>query len=207
MKSKRPINYHAPLQPGGIYHVYNRANSNLDLLFQNPGNYFYFLAKYEEYMGPWVDTIAYCLLPNHFHLLVRIPEEGDLRTLLARLVKWRAYADMALCGVLSEAFRRFFIAYAKAFNRQQDRRGVLFQRDFRRLLVDSPSYFQTALHYIHANPVKHGLCESLEDYPWSSFQRLLDPDENFLRRDLVLKQVGGVRAYCELHREPAPVQA
>lgn len=60
-----------PFLPGVVFHVYNHANGDEDL-FRNPGNYAYFLKKYGQYLGPVVDTFAYCLMPNHFHLMIRV---------------------------------------------------------------------------------------------------------------------------------------
>ena len=66
-------NYRQPLEPGCFYHVYNRGN-NGDNLFYNQENYKFFLRKYDEYLSPLVETYAFCLLPNHFHLLIRVKE-------------------------------------------------------------------------------------------------------------------------------------
>ncbi|MBI1224103.1 MAG: hypothetical protein GC192_02590 [Bacteroidetes bacterium] len=69
--------YFPPMVPGGYYHVFNRGN-NKENLFYLSKNYGYFLEKYKHYLSPWLDTYAYCLLPNHFHLLVRVKEAGEI---------------------------------------------------------------------------------------------------------------------------------
>ncbi len=66
----------APLEPGIFYHLYNRGN-NRETLFRYDENYRYFLALYARYAEPAFDTYAYCLLPNHFHLLVRVRSESE----------------------------------------------------------------------------------------------------------------------------------
>ena len=71
----KPKKYYPPLLPGRFFHVFNRGN-NGDNLFYQERNYAYFLRKYFEYMSPVLDTYCYCLLPNHFHLLVRVKEEA-----------------------------------------------------------------------------------------------------------------------------------
>ncbi len=66
----------SPLQPGVYYHIYNRGN-NGENLFKEERNYTYFLTLYEKYITPIAFTYAYCLLINHFHILVRIKDEVE----------------------------------------------------------------------------------------------------------------------------------
>ena len=66
-----------PLLPDYFYHIYNHANGD-DNLFREQENYRFFLQQYAKYINPIADTYAYCLMPNHFHLLVKIKEEQDL---------------------------------------------------------------------------------------------------------------------------------
>ncbi len=68
----------AILIPEGTYHIYNRANGNESLFFRED-NYLYFLEKYKEYISPVAETFCYCLMPNHFHFLIRIKSENELR--------------------------------------------------------------------------------------------------------------------------------
>ena len=68
-----------PLQPDYYYHIYNHAVGNTNL-FENDKDYFYFLSSLKKYILPVTDLIVYCLMPNHFHLVVRFknPEEIKL---------------------------------------------------------------------------------------------------------------------------------
>lgn len=65
------------LQPDQIYHIYNHANGE-ELLFREDENYNYFLKRLKHYLHPVVKIYAYCLLPNHFHLLIRVRNEPEL---------------------------------------------------------------------------------------------------------------------------------
>jgi putative transposase len=71
-------NITSPLYPGGYYHVFNRGN-NGENVFLEKRNYPYFLSLYTKYIEPIAETYAYCLLRNHFHLLVRIKTEEEFR--------------------------------------------------------------------------------------------------------------------------------
>lgn len=100
--------HYASLIPGYFYHVYNRGN-NRENLFYKPDNYVYFLQKYDFYLNDYLETYAFCLLPNHFHLLIKVKKRKDLPN----------PADLE--GLISRKFSNFFNCYAKAINKQQKR--------------------------------------------------------------------------------------
>jgi len=60
-----------PLEPNQVYHIFNRGNNRQQIFFADK-NYWFFLKRYAEYLQDYFDTFAYCLLPNHFHLMVRV---------------------------------------------------------------------------------------------------------------------------------------
>ena len=72
-----------PLEPGFYYHLFNRGNNKQNIFYKQK-NYGYFLQKYADYMESYLDTLAYCLLPNHFHLLVKVK---DLKTILKQAIE------------------------------------------------------------------------------------------------------------------------
>lgn len=65
--------YKTKLKPEQYYHIYNRANGS-EKMFVNDGNYFFFLQRYHYYISPIAETFAYCLMPNHFHFLVKMKD-------------------------------------------------------------------------------------------------------------------------------------
>ena len=66
-------NHQIPLEAHKVYHIYNRGINGTNIFYEER-NYAYFLEKYAHYLHNWVDTFAYCLLKNHFHLLIRVKE-------------------------------------------------------------------------------------------------------------------------------------
>ncbi|RZK44455.1 MAG: TonB-dependent receptor, partial [Pedobacter sp.] len=119
-------------------------------------NYRYFLQKYDYYLSPYLETYTFCLLPNHFHLLVRIKNFADLPKIEQTL---RHGQELIISPerIISEQFRRFFVSYAKSIKVQEERTGSLFEKNFRRKLVDSDEYFTNLVAYIHRNPETHGI--------------------------------------------------
>ena len=176
-----------PLEPGKYYHIYNRGN-NRENLFVQERNYACFLKLYAHYVAPVAATYAYCLLKNHFHLLVRINDLSDL-------------ADLAgpKQPVPSRPFSHLFNAYTKAFNRVYQRSGVLFQRPFQRIEVTSDAYFVRLITYIHHNPQKHGFVADFRDWPYSSYHALLSARPTQLQRDDVLAWFNGPDEFAATH--------
>ena len=84
--------------------------------------------------------------------------------------------------IVSHQFQKFFQSYAMAFNKQHNRVGTLFQTPFKRSKISTNDYLVKCVHYIHANPQKHGLIEDFRDYPWSSYQSYLSEKPTKLRR-------------------------
>ncbi len=132
---------------GAYYHIYNRGADRRSI-FLNQENYRYVLALLNQYLSALqITMIAYCLLPNHYHWLVR--QDGA-----------------AKAGLLPQ---RVFNAYVKAFNNSNDRSGTLFEDRYEAIVVSSDEYLRHLCRYIHANPVRHGIATSLELWPYSNY--------------------------------------
>lgn len=169
-----------PLLPGQYYHVYNRGN-NRENLFRDEPCYRRFLLLYAQHIEPIADTFAYCLLPNHFHLLLRVRPDLDAQVQTSRV------------------FAHLFNAYARWFNLRYDRRGALFQRPFQRIAVSDEAYFARLVVYIHQNPQRHGLIADFRDWPFSSYNTLEASEKTRLCREAVLAWFGDREQYTAAH--------
>lgn len=133
--------------PGNYYHLYNRGNNRQPVFFERE-NYLFFLRLVRRYLVKrTVNLNAYCLMPNHYHLLICVEKEN-----------------------VSEQMGLLSLSYTKAINRQQQRCGGLFQGPFQSILVDQEAYLLHLSRYIHLNPVKAGLVDRAEDWEFSSYQ-------------------------------------
>jgi putative transposase len=182
-----------PLEPDKFYHIYNRGINGTNLFYEK-GNYEFFLRKYADYLLPFVETYALCLLPNHFHLLVRVNEQrGD--------TFFKGITSNTSRDNTTEAFRKFFTSYAMAINKQQNRHGALFERPFRRIHVTNTQYLANLVYYIHANPQNHGICSNFKLYPWSSYERMLLGKPTQLQKEAVLNWFDGKENYVAFHNQ------
>lgn len=158
------------LLPDLIYHIYNHANGS-DNIFREEKNYSFFLQKYEKYISPITETYAYCLMPNHFHWLVKIKDEQSLlkeQNLRSFNKATNLQGFKNIESFVAKQFSNFFNSYSKAINKTYHRQGSLFNPRFKRKLVASTKQFQATFLYIHLNPVKHGFVNHEEDWKWSS---------------------------------------
>jgi REP element-mobilizing transposase RayT len=141
------------------YHVCNRG-AGKGLIFFNSGNYEYLLHLVKRYSRRYaVTVIAYCLMPNHYHFLLR--QETDLS--------------------LSRFINVLFNAYVQAVNRQQDRKGTLFEGRFRHVWVDREEYLIHLCRYIHLNPVKAKLVSQPAGWPYSNYLEWIDQRSGTLK--------------------------
>jgi REP element-mobilizing transposase RayT len=181
-----------PLQPGVYYHIFNRGN-NRENLFIEERNYPYFLTLYARHIEPVAETYAYCLLKNHFHLLVRIKQTSQVLETCEVLGTEKKFNP-------SRAFSNLFNAYAKAINKSYGRSGSLFEERFGRIPVTETAYFETLVFYIHYNPQKHGFVSDFRAWPWSSYPALVGAGNTRLMRHEVLEMFGGMKGLESFHQ-------
>lgn len=192
--------YEIPLEEGKFYHIYNRGINGTDL-FYDRANYTYFLLKYSLYLSPVVDTYAYCLLKNHFHLLIRVKEQlkPTVQDLLDNPAEMNKKGLHSPDRIVSKKFSDFFNSYSKSINKSYGRTGGLFETPFRRISIEDDAYFSRMVWYIHWNPQKHGFVKNFKDYPHSSYNSLLTNKPTRLERDYVLNWFGNNQEYKLFH--------
>jgi len=156
---------------GYFYHIYNRG-SEKRIIFARPQNYQRFIKTiyYYQYEGPklrlsllnqdcfqnfkpdqskkLVEIICYCLMPNHFHFLIKQIKEDGISKFISQLSN----------------------SYTKYFNTRFKRVGALFQGVFQAVIMESDEQFIHTSRYIHLNPLVSGLIDNLSDWPWSSYE-------------------------------------
>jgi len=170
--------------PGAFYHITARGNEKKDI-YKNDRDRKKFLEYLESATERYGARIhVYCLMGNHYHLLLETPN-----------------------GNLSEIMRHINGAYTTYYNIKRGRSGHLLQGRYRALLLDADEYAEALSRYIHLNPVKAGIVEKPEAYPWSScqdyFGMRISPD--WLHQDFILSFFGkkestarkGYREFCE----------
>jgi putative transposase len=183
-----------PLENGKYYHIYNRGNNGIDLFYETE-NYNHFLRLYEKYIDPIAATFAWCLMKNHFHILVYIKEADEID--IAKLEYSSTDKPKTVNG--SKQFSNLFNAYTLAMNKRYNRTGSLFEKNFKRKVVTSENYFQKLIFYIHNNPVHHRFTENIVEYPWTSYGTIISTKDTKLQRNRVIESFNDLENFKYYH--------
>ncbi|WP_027126948.1 transposase [Gelidibacter mesophilus] len=155
-----------PLIEGNYYHIYNCGN-NKENIFLEERNYEYFLILLKKHVLPCSDILSFCLMQNHFHLLVYIKENLESK-------------------VISQCYSNLFNAYAKAINKTYNRTGSLFRDRFSRIKITNEGYLRSLIIYINTNPSHHQFVDDFKTYKYSSYKSTMSRQPTLLNRDFVL---------------------
>ncbi|MDD5151893.1 MAG: transposase [Flavobacterium sp.] len=173
-------------ESGQYYHIYNRGN-NRENIFIEEKNYNYFLEKMKKYLLPVADVYAYCLLKNHFHIVIKIKDKKDLLDNLKDKIHL--------------PFSNLFNSYAKSINTAYNRTGSLFQEHLQKNRIENEEYLKQLIVYVHLNPVKHKFTKSFETYLHSSYRSYLSNKSTSIDRDFILDLFGGLENFKFYHDE------
>jgi len=174
-------------EPGNLYHIYNRGNNSRPIFFTYD-NYLFFLKKIKMYILPFSDVLAWCLMPNHFHLMVYI---NNTKIFLSEQVT--ESHQFTRTRSINDSISILLRSYTRAVQKQENITGSLFQHRTKAACLTeidgiTPAWFQTAFNtiinipepekeypqvcfnYIHMNPVDAGLVKKPEEWAFSSYR-------------------------------------
>ena len=181
-----------PLICGKVYHIYNKSVGE-ERLFKTDKDYVFFLKKLKRFILPISDLYAYCLIPNHFHLFLKIKNYDNIPDLKN---------DEKETEYLTQIFTNFFISYSKSFNNAHNRLGRLLLQPFKRKLVEDEDYYAYLVAYIHRNPIHHGLVSNFSDWKYSSYNSFIFKKQNIeIEREEVLSYFYTLDEFIDFHQE------
>jgi len=190
------------LEPDSFYHVYNRG-INSCTIFQNQENYIYFLKQFSKYTNEIVDVYAYCLMPNHFHFLIKVKSKEELETFVKVLNFDKGNHSRGLhssSNGVSKQMGKFISSYSQSFNKVNNRHGALFESPFKRIRVDTEEYLKNLIIYIHLNP--RDIKMNYETYKFSSYLAMLSNSKTNIMRDEVLAIFENIDNFKYCHKYP-----
>jgi REP element-mobilizing transposase RayT len=189
------------MEPRKHYHLYTHANG-FENLFRREENFRYFLLRYQHFIEPVADTLAYCLMPNHIHFLIRVKTEVELEQAFGKFETFQK-----LEARVSKQFANLFSSYTQAFNKMYGRKGSLFIPNFKRKEIESDQYLTNIIHYIHANPVHHGFVKQIQDWKWSSYREIIsDECTSWIKKDEITNWFGNMNELIKFHEQPVSLK-
>lgn len=162
----------------GMYHIYNRG-INSETIFVTDENKRFFLKLIGKYLSGVASVYAYCVMDNHFHLLLKIESEPDIAT---------------------QSLSNLFNAYAKAFNKVTNRTGSLFEKHFKRIQIQDEKYLLKLVIYIHLNP-KHHFNDVYEKFRYSSYLTCISDKQTKIKRNEILELFSGRDNFIFVHKQ------
>jgi putative transposase len=174
---------HRELVENGFYHVFNRGISRKHIQFSRHFQELFFnqialsLKKYS------VEIHAYCLMTNHYHLLIKTPDAN-----------------------LDRFMQHFGSGLSRKINMILGGDGALFKSRYRSVRVDSEVYLLQLMKYIHLNPVEAGFVDKPEEYRLSSFPAYIDYDtpKKWLKTDFLCSLFNGIDSLHQFHEAASP---
>lgn len=146
--ARRNVNFY----PNGYYHIYNRGAHRLDI-FRNDSDYIFLLKYLKKFVESCnITVIAYCLMSNHYHFLMR--QNGDF--------------------AISKLMQSLFNIYTKAFNTKYGHSGTLFEGPYKAISVDKTPYLLHLCRYIHRNPLEAGVVVKPEQWHYSNYAEFIE---------------------------------
>jgi REP element-mobilizing transposase RayT len=189
-----------PLQAGSYYHIFNRGINHQNIFFAER-NYHYFLQLLAKNMTDVIDVLAYCLMPNHFHLIIRVKEDIEVPVDDKDPIpgRDRILSPQEITAHIPNQFRKMFISYTQAINKQEHREGPLMHPKFKRLEITQQEYLEYAIFYVHYNPEKHGIVKDFRVYSYSSYKAILSESPTKINRSLVVEIFQGKENFVDFH--------
>ena len=175
------------LEPDCFYHIFNRGN-NKENLFIEYENYLHFLRLVKNHLIAVAEIYSYCLLKNHFHLVLKIKSKEEVEKFFS-------------IDKIHQPFSNLFNAYTKAINKKYNREGSLFKVRFKRERIETDDYLRNVIVYTHLNPVKHKIQDNYLDYKYSSYNSIVSDKPTLLLRDDILELFGGKENFIFQHKE------
>lgn len=181
---------------GEFFHIYNRGVGKMNI-FRNKEDFNVFLSRLKENVFPEFidksklsktdrkrkmlppnsfDVVCYCLMPNHFHLLIKQLTDLSISKLVSKL-----------CS-----------SYSLYFNKKYDRVGALFQDQFKSVLIKTNEQLLWTSLYIHKNPLKAVLVKNIEDYAWNSYLDYAGlKNDGLCKKEIILDQYRSSKEYLK----------
>jgi REP element-mobilizing transposase RayT len=175
------------LEPDCFYHIYNRGINGC-VIFDTDENYLFFLQKFAKYLDELCDIYCYCLMPNHFHFLIKVKSIAEIEEFANNTLKNISKSNAGLhstTNIVSKQIGKLISSYSQSYNKVKKRHGNLLESPFKRIKITSEEYLKNLILYIHSNPLDLGI--GIGNYKYSSYQAIISKSKTKIKRNKVLE--------------------
>jgi len=174
-----------------LYHLYNQGN-NKQKIFFNRENYLFFLTKIKNHILPFADIIAWCLMPNHFHIMIYVNKSENNSSNILENINHNEHYNEKQYKSLQQSIGIMLSSYTRAINNKNLNRGSLFRKHTKANQLTGNTYITRSwyieqgvtkinfepsekqypnicFNYINFNPLKDGLVRRIEEWEFSSY--------------------------------------
>lgn len=145
-----------------------------------------------------IEIYAYNLLPNHFHLIIRVKSEAEIRAGSKKWCRFRRIPYKLLSP--NQQFSNFFNGYTKAMNKVYNRKGSLFKKNYRRVRIEDEDHLRYAIAYVHTNAEKHNIVNDFRNWEFGSYTKIISDKPTYLLKSEVIDLYGGIKNYKIYHK-------
>jgi len=196
------INYWQDLEEGSIYHIYNHASGNRNL-FVDDLDYRRFLVGLNKYFSHIFEIYAYCLMPNHFHLLIKVKPGQKIKSTV-KAISSNAESkylkdEIDLNKYCEDQFRRWFSGYALYLNKRTNTKGQLFLKRIKKISIDQEKRMLYLLCYIHHNPIHHGFRKEYGLWKYCSYSNYITNKDKHAFNNIT--KIGKMEDMTNIHTE------
>lgn len=196
-----------PLLPGNFYHVYSRAVGD-EKLFRSDENYRYFFFKLLQYIYPVAQIWTYSLMPNHFHILIKVRDYEIIEEYFE--FKYGKKLDPSIHSssrFIMQQFSNFLNGYAKAYNKMYQRKGALFMDYIRRSEAKNDEDITSFIFYIHKNAVHHNLASHIGEWKFDGYQAITGNYPTDIEKRQVIEWFGSLDLLKKFHKQPVELRS
>lgn len=189
------------IEPDCYYHIYNRGINGCKI-FDIEDDYQFFLQKFSKYLNDLVEVYAYCLMPNHFHFLIKVKSDTEINIFAENNLKIKPNVNFGLHSadnIVSKQIGKFISSYSQSYNKKTIRHGSLLESPFKRIKIDSEEYLRNLILYIHSNP--EDLNIDIDQYRFSSYKAIVSKNKTNIQKEAVLELFDDLENFIYCHHQ------
>ena len=204
-----PNNLKAQFYPDEYYHIVCKSIDGI-LLFNDDKDHQVFNERFKKFASDFLDIWSYCHIPNHTHHVIKIKSIDSINHFIKKLAPQQlGFAMKAFIAdidnpilfdnLITRQMNSFLVSFSNYINNKYNRKGGIFQKPFKRIIIENDAHLQQAIIYTNANAQKHGIIDDYKHFQYSSYSHALKNDQYFIDSKNMLQFFEGLANFLSVH--------